>query len=132
VESGELNGFQLVWRFFAGTLRARRISVIAQSPEIPLRAEDGTPVLWAVPVTIEICSHQKDNTEPHDTFVARVADAVYGGSAFLTQLDEAMAGEGFNAMFWESDASRECEVDGQVAKTRLTGTLHVQMWDKAA
>jgi hypothetical protein len=38
----------------------------------------------------------------------------------------------FNAWAWEPDASRTCEKDGNVAKTRIMGTLHMQPWQAAA
>jgi hypothetical protein len=128
VDSGDLSLFQIVWRFFTGNLRARRISIVCGSTEIALRDEDGSPLLWEVPVILEICSNLKDNTTPHDDYVAIVADATYGGSAFVDQLNEAMQGEQFKAWHWESDASRDDEVDGNIAKTRIVGTLHLQPW----
>jgi len=128
IDNGELSVFQLVYRFFTGTLRARRISVICQTTDIFLRDEDGAPLVWGCPVQVEICTNQKDNTTPHDDYVAKVANFIYGGDAFLAALNEAMAQDGFTATYWESDTSRECEMDGNVAKTRIMGTLHVQPW----
>jgi hypothetical protein len=64
VDSGELNAFQLVYRFFNGTLRARRISTVCGETSPLLRAEDNTVILWSVPVVVEVCVNLKDENDP--------------------------------------------------------------------
>ena len=131
-DTQELSGFQWVYRFFTGTLKTKRISVIAGSPVVGLRDEDGTPLTWDVPLTVEIVTGKKstENTE-HDDLVATVAEVFYDGSETCTALDAAMVGEGFHAMHWEFGDGPECEIDDQARKSRLTGKLLMRPFDAA-
>lgn len=123
-ETQELTGFQWVWRFFAGTLKDRRISVVAGTPAVSLHNEDGTPITWDVPVTVELITPRKHVTgEEHDAFVSVVMTALIDGTLTKAAVNDAMKAEGFNALFWMMTDSPEDEADDKMQKSRITGTL---------
>jgi hypothetical protein len=128
----DLNMLQLVWRFFSGKPQSRRLSVVVGRCARGLTDEDGAPLSWTCPVQIEIVSNGKDDGKEHDDLVAMVAERTYGGNAFRDSLNAAMVNEGFNALQWESDVSRESSKEGTVLKTVITGTLEMQPWKDAS
>lgn len=128
IESGDLSVLQLVTRFFTGRPNVNRLSVVVQNVEHGLTGESGEPLTWTCQVQIEITTNIKDDGADHDALTALTALVVYGGSTFKTELNTAMKGEGFNALYWESDVRRETEKDGSAVKTRIMGTLEMQPW----
>jgi hypothetical protein len=125
----DLSALQLIWRFFLGKPQPRRLSIQVGRCARGLVGEDGSPITWTCPVQLEIVSNAKDDGKAHDDLVAMVAVRTYGGKEFKDQLNSAMEKEEFNALFWESDISRESSKEsGSVLKTVITGQLEMQPW----
>lgn len=124
----DLSMTQLVWRFFTGTARPRRLSIVVARCVRSLVDEDGSPLQWTCPVQLEIVTNSKDDGKAHDELVAMVAERTYGGKTFVGLLNAAMVNEGFNALHWESDISRESSKEGTVLRTVITGSLEMQPW----
>ncbi len=130
VDAGDYGTMQLSKRFFGLRPSLPRIAVVVDECDCSLRDEDGSPLQYHAAVRIELTSHGKDDGRKHDDVLARIALDVYGGSAFVAKLNEVMAGEGFRALSWESDANRSSTKDGHYLKTTLTGNIELQPWDE--
>jgi hypothetical protein len=124
----ELSALQLIWRGFTGKPKEKRLSISVPRCDRSLADEDGAPLSWACPVVLKLTTNTKDDGPVHDELVAKVASATYGGSAFCTELTVAMEKEGFRALIWESDVSREYSKDGTAAETVINGMLELQVW----
>jgi hypothetical protein len=123
-DSQDLSGFQWVWRFFRGTLKQKRISVVCGVPSVAERLEDSTPWLWNVPVMVEVVTGKKA-TEPeaHDEFAATVLEAIFDGSDTCAALNAAMGNEGFKAFSWAIQDGPEDDIDDETRRTKTTGIL---------
>lgn len=120
----ELSGFQWVYRFFAGKLKPKRISVVCGTPVVATRDEDLTTCAWEVPIVIEVVTDKRALTgEEHDELVATIAEAIYDGADTCADLNAAMTGEGFNALVWTYGDGPEDDVIDDLRKSKLQGRL---------
>jgi len=126
--------WQMVKRFFSGTVERARIAVICGAPVPVVRGEDGSIQLAEAPVTVRVTSRMKDvANDGHAELVAQIGGDLAEGALSFARLNALMADvTTFKTVYAEPDGETDARVEDMKQITEIRTRIGIVPTESAA